>query len=77
MEVQHAYSQGTDTGFIRHNLLLKVINPLAKENALLFIWTLAIHSVTRKAGENGFGTNALSRLNNWLKGRQSRLFKNT
>lgn len=31
--------------------LFKVINPLDKENVLLFIWTLAIHSITCKAGE--------------------------
>lgn len=43
--------QRIDTRFIRHNLFHKVINPLDKENVLLFIWTLAIHSVTCRAGE--------------------------
>lgn len=44
-------SKEIDTRFIKHNLFFKVINPPDKENVLLFICTLAIHSVTYKAGE--------------------------
>lgn len=50
-EIQHTQSKDIETRFIRHNLFLMVVNPLDKENVLLFIWTLAIHSVTRKAEE--------------------------